>query len=229
MILINLLPHREEKRRRRKQAFFVGIGLAVAMGCGVAVMGYLVLLELSATQKSRNQFLETEIRRLDTQIKDIASLRGEIEGLKARQKVVEDFQTDRNMPVHLLNELVAQAPEGVYLTAIRQDGQGVSVTGLAQTNERVSEFLRNTAYRSPWLERPELIVIRAANLQVQGSRDQRRLFEFTMKLTLKRPQDNVAKPADGAASAPAAGASVAPAKTSANTSTSAPLPSAQVS
>jgi type IV pilus assembly protein PilN len=216
MILINLLPHREEKRRRRKQAFFVGIGLAAALGCGLAVLWYAVLLEMGATQKSRNDFLEAEIRKLDTQIKDIASLKNEIEGLKARQKVVEDFQIDRNMPVHLLNELVAQTPEGVYLTTIRQDGQGISVTGLAQTNERVSEFLRNSAYRSAWLERPELIVIRAANLQVQGSRDQRRLFEFTMKLTLKRPQDHVAKAADGA-SAPAGGASApaVPAKTSA--------------
>jgi type IV pilus assembly protein PilN len=207
-MLINLLPHREERRRRRKQAFFVGIGLAVAVGCGIAVMGYLVLLEMGAKQKSRNEFLEAEIKKLDVQIKDIASLKNEIEGLKARQKVVEDFQIDRNMPVHLLNELVAQTPEGVYLTAIRQDGQGISVTGLAQTNERVSEFLRNTAYRATWLDKPELVVIRAASLQVQGSREQRRLFEFTMKLTLKRPQDAAAKPADGA-SAPAGAASAA--------------------
>jgi type IV pilus assembly protein PilN len=212
-MLINLLPHREEKRRRRKQAFFVGVGMAVALGCALAVVWYLVLLEMGAAQKSRNEFLEAEIRKLDTQIKDIASLRSEIEGLKARQKVVEDFQIDRNMPVHLLNELVAQTPEGVYLTSLRQDGQNINITGLAQTNERVSELLRNTAYKSPWLEKPELVVIRAANLQMQGNREQRRLFEFTMKLTLKRPQDTAAKP-DGAASAPAGGASEPPRSTS---------------
>jgi type IV pilus assembly protein PilN len=213
MILINLLPHREEKRRRRKQAFYLGIGLSVAVGCGVSVLGYLALLEMVGAQQSRNAYLETEIRKLDTQIKDIASLRNEIDSLKARQKVVEDFQIDRNMPVHLLNELVAQTPEGVYLSTIRQDGQGISVTGLAQSNERVSEFLRNTAYKSAWLERPELIVIRAANLQVQGSREQKRLFDFTMKLTLKRPQDTAAKPAEGA-SAPAGAGSAPVVKTS---------------
>ena len=80
-----------------------------------------------------------------SQIKDIANLRAEIEALKARQKAVEDLQTDRNIPVHLLNELVKQTPEGVYLTTVKQDGQVVTVTGIAQTNERVSEFLRNTA------------------------------------------------------------------------------------
>ncbi len=216
MILINLLPHREEKRRRRKQAFYAGIVASVLVGGAISVMGYLVLLEMGAAQQSRNSFLETEIRKLDTQIKDIASLRSEIDSLKARQKVVEDFQIDRNMPVNLLNELVAQTPEGVYLTTIRQDGQGITINGLAQTNERVSEFLRNTAYKSTWLERPELIVIRAANLQVQGSREQKRLFDFTMKLTLKRPQDSATKPAEGA-SAPAGAASstAAPAKVSA--------------
>ncbi len=216
MILINLLPHREEKRRRRKQAFYAGIAMSVLVGGAISVMGYLVLLEMGAAQQSRNVFLETEIRKLDNQIKDIASLRSEIDSLKARQKVVEDFQIDRNMPVNLLNELVAQTPEGVYLTTIRQDGQGITINGLAQTNERVSEFLRNTAYKSTWLERPELIVIRAANLQVQGSREQKRLFDFTMKLTLKRPQDSATKPAEGA-SAPAGAASspAAPTKVSA--------------
>lgn len=206
MILINLLPHREERRRRRKQAFFAGVGLSVLVGAAIAVVWYLVLLEMDSVQRSRNEFLEAEIRKLDTQIKDIASLKSEIESLKARQKVVEDFQIDRNMPVHLLNELATQAPDGVFLTGLKQDGQSISVNGLAQTNERVSEFLRNTAYKSTWLERPELVVIKASNLQAQGSRDQRRLFEFTMKVTLKRPQDSAPKPADGA-SAPAAGAS----------------------
>jgi type IV pilus assembly protein PilN len=206
MILINLLPHREERRRRRKQAFFAGVGLALLVGVGITIVWYLVLLEMESAQRSRNEFLQAEIKKLDTQIKDIASLRSEIDSLKARQKVVEDFQIDRNMPVHLLNELATQTPDGVFLTGLRQDGQSISINGLAQTNERVSEFLRNTAYKSTWLERPELVVIKASNLQSQASRDQRRLFEFTMKFTLKRPQDSAPKPADGA-SAPAGAAS----------------------
>lgn len=188
MILINLLPHREEKRRRRKQAFFAVLGFSALAGALVVVLWYAVLQQMISTQQERNAFLQSEIAKLDEQIKDIANLRAEIDALKARQKAVEDLQTDRNMPVHLLNELVRQTPEGVYLTAIRQDGQLVSVSGVAQTNERVSELLRNTAYNSPWLERPELIEIKAANVRAEG-REQRRLFEFSMRIALKRPQD----------------------------------------
>ena len=208
MILINLLPHREEKRRRRKQALFVALGLAAAGGLLIAGLWYLVLMEMISTQQSRNDFLLTEIHRLEVQIKDIASLKAEIEGLKARQKVVEDFQIDRNMPVHLLNELVRQTPEGVYLSSMKQDGQNVVVTGLAQTNERVSEFLRNTAYNSPWLEKPELVEIKVA-AQAPNARDAKRLFEFSVRLLLKRPQDKEAQ--EGGAESPA-GAASAPAK-----------------
>lgn len=203
MILINLLPHREEKRRRRKQAYFVALGLAAAGGLLIAGLWYLVLMEMISSQQSRNEFLQTEITKLEIQIKDIASLKDEIEGLKARQKVVEDFQIDRNMPVHLLNELVRQTPEGVYLVMMKQDGQNITVTGMAQTNERVSEFLRNTAYNSPWLEKPELVEIKAAQLS-PNQRDAKRLFEFNMRLLLKRPQD---KQAQEGAEAPATGAS----------------------
>jgi type IV pilus assembly protein PilN len=200
MILINLLPHREEKRRRRKQAFFAVLGFAALAGALVVVLWYAVLQQMISTQQERNAFLQSEIAKLDEQIKDIANLRAEIDALKARQRAVEDLQTDRNMPVHLLNELVKQTPEGVYLTSIRQDGQMVSVSGVAQTNERVSELLRNTAYNSPWLERPELIEIKAANVRAEG-REQRRLFEFSMRIALKRPQDAAAA---GAAPAPRA-------------------------
>lgn len=202
MILINLLPHREERRRRRKQAYFVALGLAAAGGLVIAGIWYLGLMEMISNQQERNEFLQAEIHKLEVQIKDIASLKAEIEGLKARQKVVEDFQIDRNMPVHLLNELVRQTPEGVYLSMMKQDGQNVSVTGLAQTNERVSEFLRNTAYNSPWLERPELVEIKAAAQQA-NNRDNKRLFEFTVRLLLKRPQDKAQEGAEPA-SAPRA-------------------------
>jgi type IV pilus assembly protein PilN len=199
MILINLLPHREERRKRRKQAFFAGLFLSALIGAALAGVGYLALMEMMGVQQSRNEFLQAEIRRLETQIKDIASLKGEIEALKARQKVVEDFQIDRNMPVHMLNELAARTPEGVYLTLVKQDGQAVLVSGIAQTNERVSEFLRNTAYNSAWLERPELVEIKVAPA-TPNARDQKRLFDFSVRLTLKRPQDLEAA---AAASAPA--------------------------
>lgn len=200
MILINLLPHREERRQARKRAFYMGLAAAAGVGVALAAVWYLVLQQMISTQQDRNAFLSAEIKKLEEQIKDIATLKAEIESLKARQKAVEDLQLDRNVPVHLLNELVAQTPEGVYLTAIKQDGQVVSVMGIAQTNERVSEFLRNTAYSSPWLERPELIEIKAVNV-VTANEEQKRLFDFSVKVTIKRPQDQAA-PADDAASAP---------------------------
>lgn len=202
MILINLLPHREERRKRRKAAFFAGLGVSAAIGLVVVGLWYSVLQELTATQRSRNEFLTAEIKKLDAQIKDIATLKAEIEGLKARQKAVEDLQTDRNVPVYLLNELVTQTPEGVYLTSIKQNGQDVTINGVAQTNERVSEFLRNTAYNAKWLEHPELIEIKAADQKAAKGGDQQRLFDFSMRVTLKRPQS-----AEPGASAPAHGAS----------------------
>ena len=210
MILINLLPHREEKRRQRKRSFFVGLGVFALIGAGAALVWYSVLQQMTSAQMARNQFLETEIARLDAQIKDIATLKAEIEALKARQKAVEDLQTDRNIPVYLLDELVKQTPEGVYLTAIKQNGNIVAVSGIAQTNERVSELLRNTLYNSPWLEKPELVEIKAA-IPNAANRDQRRLFEFSMRVSLKRPQ--AAAGAAAPASAPVSTAGTPAAKT----------------
>ena len=199
MILINLLPHRDEKRRARKRSFFIGIGVAAFAGLIAVGVWYSVLQQLTQAQQDRNAFLKAEIGKLEAQIKDIANLRAEIEALKARQKAVEDLQTNRNVPVYLLDELVKQTPEGIYLTSIRQAENVVTVSGIAQTNERVSEFLRNTQYNSKWLERPELVEIKAASVQTAG-REQRRLFDFSLRVSIKRPV--APAPARGA-SAPA--------------------------
>ena len=201
MILINLLPHREERRQRRKIAFFAGLGVAAIAGLAIVGGWYLIVQQLTTSQQERNQFLSTEIAKLDEQIKDIAALRAEIASLTARQKAVEDLQIDRNLPVHLLNELVKQTPEGIYFTTVKQDGQVLALNGIAQTQERVSEMLRNTAYSSEWLVRPELIESKSASV-VAANKEQKRLFDFSVRLTVKRPQDKVAEPA-GAASAPA--------------------------
>lgn len=209
MILINLLPHREEKRLQRKRSFFVGLAACVLGGVAIVGIWFSVLQQTTSVQESRNSFLKAEIARLDSQIKDIATLNSEIEALKARQRAVENLQTDRNVSVHLLNELVRQTPEGVYLTNIRQTGQVVAVSGTAQTNERVSEFLRNTLYNSPWLEKPELIEIKASTVSA-ANREQRRLFEFSMRVSLKRPQNTPAPAGGVSGAAPAA----APAKSS---------------
>jgi type IV pilus assembly protein PilN len=210
VILINLLPHREARRQQRKQAFFAGIGMAVLAGAAIVGAWYVIVSGQISTQEEHNQFLANEIKRLDAQISDVATLKAEIEALKARQKAVEDLQADRNMPVYLLNELVKQTPEGVYLTSVKQAGQQVAITGVAQTNERISEFLRNTASNSPWLEKPQLVEIRAQTMQVAGSKDQRRMFTFIMGVTLKRP------PAPGSAASAASGvAAAAPAASTA--------------
>jgi len=144
------------------------------------------------------------------QIKDIASLKAEIASLKARQRAVEDLQIDRNVPVHLLNELVRQVPEGIYVTSIKQDGQMLNVTGIAQTQERVSELLRNTAYNSEWLVKPELIESKATTIQA-NTRDAKRLFDFSVRLAVKRPQDAPPVASGAAASAVATSASAIPA------------------
>lgn len=208
MILINLLPHREEKRRLRKQAFFVGLGMAAIAGLVLVALWYAALEQMISVQQGRNDLLSSAIVKLEDEIKDVATLRAEIESLKSRQKAVEDLQTDRNIPVYLLNELVKQTPEGVYLKRIKQEGNFVLLTGYAQTNERVSELLRNTAYNSPWLERPDLQEIKAISLAVGEKKDQRRIFEFSLRVGIKRPAqaDEAASGASRPASAPKASA-----------------------
>jgi type IV pilus assembly protein PilN len=199
VILINLLPHREIKRKQRKQAFFVGMGFAFMVGVVLVAFAYFVTQQMIAAQQGRNSFLTSEIQKLELRIKDIANLKSEIESLKARQKAVEDLQIDRNVPVHVLNELVAQTPEGIYYTAVKQDAQNLLVSGIAQTNERVSELLRNTGNNSEWLVKPELVEIKAANIQT-ANKEQKRLFDFSMRVSVKRPQELEAASAASAAS-----------------------------
>ncbi len=205
MILINLLPHREARRKQRKQAFFVGLGVAACCGLLVAGLWYGALQQMTQAQQARNNFLREEITKLEGQIKDIATLRAEIDSLKARQGAVEDLQLNRNVPVHLLDELVRLTPEGIYLSAIKQTDSTVLVNGVAQTNERVSEFLRNAQSNSPWLERMELVEIKAVmQPPAQGSREQRRLFEFALRVSLKQPGAPASAPARaGSAAKPA--------------------------
>lgn len=202
MILINLLPHREAKRKARLNSFRNGVGLAALVGVVLTVLWFAVIQQLTAAQDARNTYLKGEIAKLDADIKSIASLRGEIDALKARQKAVEDLQTDRNIPVFLLNELVNQVPEGTYLTGIKQVDSLVSLGGMAQTNERVSELLRNLAYNSNVFERPELIEIKAESLN-QG-KAQKRLFSFSVRVKLKRTEGSK-ESADKVVSNPAGG------------------------
>ena len=199
MVRINLLPHRAEKRAQRRRDFYTLIGLAfgaaivLVFAIAFVINGYINL------QNERNNFIKAENAKLDEQIKEIASLRQDLEALKARQQAVEDLQADRNLPVHLLDELVRRVPEGVYLQSLVQDNLKVTLAGLAQSNDRVSELLRNLNTNNQWVGAPELVEIKA----ITTGRDAKRLFQFTMRLTINRPRDAKAAPAPRAVSAPA--------------------------
>ena len=202
MILINLLPHREAARKQKREFFFVTLGIAALLGgliCGAIYSWYQTQI---SGQKDKNTVLKTEITKLEGQIKDIAGLQQEIAALRARQSAVEELQGNRNLPVYLLSELVKQLPDGVYISSMKQDNQVVLLTGVAQSNERVSELLRNLANNSPWLTRPELVEITASSVALTP-RDQRRVSNFSMRVSLKRASDQP-KPGASATGAPAA-------------------------
>ncbi len=212
MILINLLPHRELARKRRRDLFNAMVGLAVLLGVLIAGMVSLWFQTELSVQQGRNQLLRSEIKRFDGQIKDIANLEEEIAALRARQQAVEDLQADRNLPVHLLSELVQQLPDGVYISSLRQDNQAVTLQGSAQSNERVSELLRNLSNNSPWFTRPELVEIVAGNVTL-GAKEQHRVANFTIRVRLMRSSE--ADKARAAASGASAAAVVAAAPASA--------------
>ncbi|WEF32536.1 PilN domain-containing protein [Pseudoduganella chitinolytica] len=195
MIRINLLPHREEKRKQRKAAFVALLVLAALIGTGIVLIVGGYNARAIAVQEGRNRELKTAIVALDGKIKEIATLKQEIEALKARQQAVEDLQGDRNQPVYLLDELVKQTPPGVYLKAFRQEGQRVTVNGYAQSQERVSELLRNMSTASPWLERPDLVEAKAG--MIGQGKVARKVVEFTVIVGIKRPRDKDKPEDDG--------------------------------
>ncbi len=180
---VNLLPHRAARRERQKKLFWALTGLSVVAGLFVVGVVWSVLQGYIANQEARNSYIRAENAKLDTQIKEIATLRQEIDGLRARQRAVEDLQADRNQPVYLLDEVAKQVPEGIYLRSIKQDNRKVNVTGWAASNERVSEFLRNLQNNSRVLEQPELIEIKVAGKGPDGMN--RRVFEFGLNFTMK--------------------------------------------
>ena len=191
MILINLLPHREERRNHRKKAFFIASGAAAFIGISFVLIWYLFMQQMISAQQNRNLFLQSKISELESQIKEVENLRSEIEKLRTRQKAVESLQSDRNLPVNILTDLVKQTPDGVYLSSITQEGRSLKVSGLAQSNERVSEFLRNTT-NSEWFLKPDLISIEVSSKRYPGSsnapRGSLRLLDFSMQIGIKQPE-----------------------------------------
>jgi type IV pilus assembly protein PilN len=185
---INLLPHRSERRKRARQHFMTVSGMTVGLGILVAFLIYQFYARQIEVQNDRNTFLANEIKKLDKDIADINELRNQIQALLARKQIIETLQADRAQTVHLLEQLVRQMPEGVYLKSMKQTGPKVHIVGYAQSNARVSTLMRNIE-ASPWLAQPVLVEVKAANVE------KRRVSEFNMFLNLKRAEPAKDKPA----------------------------------
>lgn len=187
MIRVNLLPHREEARKARRQQFYTLIGLVAVLGGLIVFLGYSVIGGYINAQQEKNDFLKKEIAVLDKQIDQIKRLKEQTQALLARKQVIESLQRDRGETVHILSELVNLVPEGVYLKSLKQEGDRLNMTGYVQSNARVSTLMRNLD-SSPWLERPQLLEIKAVVV------DKRRLNEFNLNIVITRSRaDDAAK------------------------------------
>jgi len=210
-VRINLLPHREQKRAARQRQFIsLAVSLAI-LALAFVGLGHMYFASRIDNQNSRNSLLKTEIAKLDEQIKEIDKLREQTQALLARKQVVETLQTNRTEAVHLLDQLVRQLPDGIYLRSVRQQGARVTLVGYAQSNARVSTLMR-AIESSPWLSQPELVEIKSVPLPgTQAREGGPRISEFTLNLQVKRLAPPDEKPAPGAAAASAKPASPAPA------------------
>jgi len=203
MIRVNLLPHREERRKAQRKQLGVLAGMVAALGIAIVVLVHGVIAGYIAIQTDRNDFLKKENTKLDKEIEEIKKLKDEIAALLSRKQVIERLQAERSQSVNLLDQLVRQVPDGVYLKTLRQQGLRVALTGYAQSNARVSTLMRNFG-SSPYLENPDLVEIRAATV------NNKRISEFVMNVSIKRPQledaSKAGKAAPGASAVPAAAA-----------------------
>ena len=183
-IRINLLPHREQKRQARQRQFYTLVISLAVLGLAVIALVHGILAAQIETQESRNRVLKAEIAKLDEQIKEIDRLRDQIQAVLARKQVVETLQANRSEAVHLLDQLVRQLPDGIYLRSVRQVGAKVTVVGYAQSNARVSTLMRNIE-ASPWLSTPELVEIKLVGMP--GAKDAtQKINEFTLSFLIKR-------------------------------------------
>jgi len=201
MIRVNLLPHREEKRKRRQQQFGVLAGIAAVAGLLVAAAVWVFLDQQEAQQKANVAYMKSEIDKLDKQIEEIRKIREETASLLAKKQVVEGLQSNRSEPVQLLDQFLRQLPEGVYLKGFKQTGAKVNIMGYAQSNARVSTLMRNID-ASPWVTAPELVEIKLVQLPgVRGAPPQQ-ANEFTLNMQTKRAPP-VSAPAASRPAAPA--------------------------
>lgn len=179
MMRINLLPHREEKRKARRTQFYALLGAVFVVALVVWGVGFTVIGERIDRQNDTNDFLRSEIAVLDKQIAEIKTLKQQTEALLARKRVIELLEANRAETVHMFNEFAERVPEGIYLRKLTQSGQRINITGYAQANARVSALMHNLE-ESPIFEKPELVQIQA---EVVGGR---RLSAFIMYVTIKR-------------------------------------------
>jgi type IV pilus assembly protein PilN len=200
MIKINLLPHREEKRKELKNKFYTLMAFAALIAAVILILGGLYFSAQVSAQNERNAFITKENLELDERIKEVATLKQDIDALKARQEAVEDLQSDRNQPVFMMNELVKLSPEGLYLTLIKQDGQRISIKGYAQSHAVVGIFM-NELNASQWMSKPEIIQNKATVLG--KDRDAKRVIEFDMNVGIRRPRELEAAAASSAVSSKA--------------------------
>ena len=191
MIRVNLLPHREEARKRRQQQFGVLAGLTVAIGAIVVGSIWFFLDQQVQAQQQNVAYMKGEIAKLDKQIEEIRKIREETASLLAKKQVVEGLQSNRSEPVQLLDQLLRQLPEGVYLKNVKQTGAKVNVSGYAQSNARVSTLMRNLG-ASPYLENPELVEIKAVPAPANPNA---RVNEFLMNISIKRAKSDDGKAA----------------------------------
>jgi type IV pilus assembly protein PilN len=179
MMRINLLPWREARRKAQRQHLGVLAGMVAVLGLLIVGAVHLTIAGYIAVQSDRNEFLKRENTRLDKEIEEIKKLKTEIAALLARKQIIERLQADRAQAVYLLQELVQQVPDGVYLKTIKQTGLKINMLGYSQSNARVSTLMRNFA-ASPYLENPELVEIKATTVA------NKRVSEFQMNVSLKR-------------------------------------------
>lgn len=188
MIRINLLPHREEKRKARREQFYALSALVLVLGGVIWFLGYSIISGYISSQESKNAFLKSEIASLDKEIDEIKKLKEQTDALLARKQIIESLQANRAETVYLFNELARQVPAGIYLRSVKQAGPSVTLQGFAQSNARVSTLMRNLD-ESPLLEKPELVEIKAATV------GRRRLSDFTLRVSFARQTaDSGSKP-----------------------------------
>ena len=202
MIYFNLLPHREAMHALQRDQFNKSMILAAILACVTAFAIYGAVSASLDSQKQNQDTLEQEIKQYEKQIIEIKDLESQIASLLARQKAVEDIQSDRNSPVRLLSELVKNTPQGVVITKLSQSDQDITMEGIAKSNETLSEFLDNLGKSDGWFSKPELVVSSAENL-VPAGKAQIGTYKFTVKATLIRVAQSVS-PGSAASSTPAA-------------------------